>query len=85
MSDDLAMRRRRIKFRAGHRGMRELDLLLGGFVEAQLDTFDARDIADFEALLDIPDQTAFGWFMRGAPDPAHDTPVWRRLLAFHQR
>lgn len=86
MIEDLETRRRRIKFRAWHRGMREMDLLLGPFVDAELASFDAQDVADFEALLDVPDQTAFQWMLgTSAPDPAHDTPVWRRLTAFHKR
>ena len=82
--DDLAVRRRRLKFRSGHRGLRELDILLGGFVADQVETLDAADIADVEALLDVPDQTVFGWFIAGMPDPEHDTPVWRRITAFHK-
>ena len=32
--DDPAMRRRRLRYRAWHRGMREMDLILGPFVDA---------------------------------------------------
>ncbi len=35
-----AMRRRRLKFRVWHRGMREVDLLLGRFADAHLDGMD---------------------------------------------
>ena len=83
---DLDARRRRIKFRAWHRGLREVDLLLGRFVDAKLGTLDESDIAAFEALLDVPDQELLGWLMGyGPPDLQHDTPLWQRLRTFHAR
>ena len=60
---DLDARRRRIRYRAWHRGLRELELLLGRFVEDGAQTLDAADIAAFEALLDVDDQTVLGWLM----------------------
>ncbi len=81
---DLDTRRRRIKFRAWHRGLREVDLLLGRFVDANMDTLDESDIVALEGLLDVQDQELLGWLMGfSPPDSQHDTPLWRRLLAFH--
>ena len=84
MSDaDLAVRRRRIRFRAWHRGLREVDLLLGGFADVQIEALDESEITAFEALLDVPDQTVLDWLMGTEPlDPQHDTALWRRLAAF---
>lgn len=81
--DDLDLRRRRIRVRAWRRGMREMDILLGGFVDARLETLDAQDIAALEALLDAPDDAAFRWFCGVEPPPAeHDTPLFREIVAF---
>jgi antitoxin CptB len=85
MSDtglDLEARRRRIRFRAGHRGLRELDILMGGFARAEGGAFDADEVVAFERLLDVPDQTLLAWLMGDAPDPDFDTPMFRRLLSF---
>ena len=84
MSDtDLETRRRRIKYRAWHRGLRELDLMLGRFADAHLSSLDEREIAAFEALMDVPDQIALGWLMgEAAPDAEHDTALWQRLRGF---
>lgn len=77
---DLDARRRRIRYRAWHRGLRELELLLGRFVEDGAQTLDAADIAAFEALLDVDDQTVLGWLMDDTlPVDAHDTPLLRRM------
>src|SRR3990167_975843 len=48
---DLAMRRRRLRFRVWHRGMREVDLILGRFADAHLAELDEADLSSFEALL----------------------------------
>ncbi len=82
---DLEVRRRAIRVRAWRRGMREMDILIGGFVDARLAYLDARDIGDLERLLDAEDQKAFSWLCGNAPPPAeHDTPVFAKILAFHR-
>ena len=55
MSKTLQLRRRRAAFRAGHRGTREMDLLLGRFAAARLDHMDERELAALERLLEMPD------------------------------
>ena len=83
-SDILAVRRRRLKFRCWHRGMKETDLLLGRFADAHVDGLDESGIADFEALLEVPDQDIFAWIVGGEPVPdSARTPLLDRLLAFH--
>jgi antitoxin CptB len=80
----LDVRRRRTLYRARHRGMREMDILVGGFAEARIAGFDDAELDLFEALLEVPDDEMFGWLVgRAAVAPAHDTPVWRALVAFH--
>jgi len=79
-----AVRRRRLKFRVWHRGMREVDLILGRFADAHLDDLDDGDLATFEALLDVPDQVLLAWVTGEMPIPGErDTPFLRRLIAFN--
>ena len=78
-----AIRKKRLLFRAWHRGTREADLILGSFAEAYLGGFDERRLDAFEGLLDVPDAEIFDWIAgRAAPPPEHDTEVTRLLLAF---
>ncbi len=49
------MRRRRIRVRAWWRGMREMDILMGRFVDARIEALPAAALAELEALLDLPD------------------------------
>ncbi|MEQ8449633.1 MAG: succinate dehydrogenase assembly factor 2 [Nitratireductor sp.] len=79
----LHVRRRKARFRAWHRGMREMDLLLGTFADARLDALPAAELDLFEDLLEVPDAELFKWFTGEVPVPAaHDTDLFRRIQAF---
>jgi len=77
------IRRKRLLFRAWHRGTREADLLLGAFAESHLGDFDEAALDAFEGLLEIPDADLFDWIAgRTAPPPNCNNEVTRLLLAF---
>ena len=81
---DLDIRRRRLRFRAWRRGMREMDLLMGGFVDAEVEALEARDIAELEQLLDLPDDELFRWLCGLESVPSErDTPLFQKIRAFH--
>jgi antitoxin CptB len=82
--DDLDGRRRRILFRSRHRGMLEMDIILGRFVDAEIANLGPAELDDLEALLDAPDPEVFSWATGEAKPPERfDTPVFRKILAFH--
>lgn len=82
----LDIRRRRIKFRAWHRGMLETDLLLGRFADAEVENLSESELDDFEALLEAIDRDVFAWATGETPTPqAYDTLLFRRIVAFHAR
>lgn len=62
-------RRRRIRFRAWHRGIKENDLILGTFADAHIDELTADDLTDFEQLMEAPDQDVYGWISSTKPVP----------------
>ena len=79
------LRRRRLHFRAWHRGMREVDLLLGRFVDARLGALDEADLAAFEELLDLPDNDLLAWIMdEGLSAPPRYAPALAGIVAFHR-
>lgn len=55
MTDDVASRRRRARFRANHRGTKEMDWLLGRFADARVPAMAPAALAEFERLLLMPD------------------------------
>lgn len=82
---DLDARRRRAKFRAWHRGMKEMDLLLGKYADAHVDAMSADEMEDFESLLEVLDRDLFKWFTGEGPVPAdRDTPLFRAICRFHE-
>ena len=84
-SAGLDPRRRRVLYRAWHRGMREMDLVMGRFADAEIADLSEDALRDFEALIELPDGDLFRWLTGEVRVPSeHDTPVWRRLATFHR-
>ena len=80
----LDARQRRILFRSWHRGMREMDLILGRFADAGIAGLCESELDDYELLLEAPDRDVFSWLTFEAKTPAlYDTPVLRKIRAFH--
>ncbi|MFT8674817.1 MAG: succinate dehydrogenase assembly factor 2 [Acetobacter sp.] len=79
--DDLATRRRRLRFRANHRGTFETDILIGQFVDEQADSLNADELADMEAILEMPDPDLTDWLFGRLPLPEEKaTPMLRRMV-----
>jgi antitoxin CptB len=79
-SSALDERQRRILFRAWRRGVREMDLVMGRFADANLPTMNEDELAEFERLLDVPDPQALAWIIGGEHPPREfDTPLFARL------
>ena len=73
-------RRRRLLFRATHRGTHETDLLIGGFVAARLESFSDTDMDVLETLMELPDMELADWLTGRLPIPAvHDIPMLRAM------
>lgn len=82
---DIEARRRRARFRAWHRGMKEMDLLLGGYADAHVASMDGEELVAFEVLMEIVDRDLFKWLTGEEPVPAeHDTPMFRAICAHHK-
>jgi antitoxin CptB len=82
--DELAMRRKRARFRAWHRGTREMDLIMGRFADAAADGWSESEMRDYEALLDLPEADLFAWITGEVTVPLQfDTPIFRSLVDFH--
>ena len=85
-SEGLDPRRRRILFRAWHRGMREMDLIMGAFADAMIDRLSAAELDAFERLMEAPDPELYRWIAGDVAPPApYDGPIFHRLRDFHRR
>ena len=74
-------RRKKLKFRAWHRGTREMDLILGSFADAYVFGFDEQSLDAFERLLECPDPDLYDWKCGLAkPEAAEDSDVMKLFL-----
>lgn len=74
-------RRRKLLFRATHRGTKENDLLLGGYVRAHLAAFTDAELAEFESIMDLPDPMLADWLTGRVPLPEDCLPALRAIRA----
>jgi antitoxin CptB len=83
-SDDLDVRRRKLRFRSWHRGTREADLIMGRFADAHIDALSVPELDEYEHLLGALETDLLAWLTGERAVPAeHDTAMLRRLRDFH--
>jgi antitoxin CptB len=83
MTEQLDTRRRKLAWRASHRGIKEMDLLVGGFAVSELPRMTTAELETFEQLLELPDQQLLAWVTGQEAVPSElDGPLLRALLAY---
>ena len=81
--DDIAIRRRRLRYRAWHRGTREMDLMLGPFADAHVEALEGEELDRLEALMDEEDTDLLKWVMGQEPVPADaDGDLLATIIAY---
>lgn len=82
-SADLDPRRRRILFRAWHRGIREMDLVFGQFADSELAALAETDLDELEAIMAEEDNDLVKWIIGERPVPQHyRTPLFERIASY---
>ena len=56
--------KKQIIYRSTHRGTKEMDLLLGSFVNKYLDHFNMNELLDLKRLLFFEDEVIYTWYMK---------------------
>jgi antitoxin CptB len=83
-SADLDPRRRKILFRAWHRGMREMDLIMGQFADAFLPDLSIDDLDRFEVLIEQSDRDLLHWILDAEDIPPElDTSLLKAIRSHH--
>ena len=76
--------RKRLLYKATHRGMKEADTLIGGFAKAQLDLLSDVQLASFDALLDEEDNDLLNWIMERVDAPKRiDSQLLNQIITFN--
>lgn len=66
--------------------MREMDLVMGRFVDAEVETWSEAEVAEFERLIDESDRDLFAWVTDKAETPAvYAGGLFARMKIFHER
>lgn len=82
-SADLDPRRRRILVRAWRRGIREMDLVIGGFADAEIDRLTDAELDELETLMAEDDADLLKWVTGEAETPERfRTPLFARMCAY---
>jgi len=82
MSQSLDPRRKRILYRATHRGTHETDILFGDYLAPRLAAMDDATLAAIETLIDLPDADLADWLSGRKPiPPEHDHSLLRDMRA----
>ncbi len=77
------VRRRRLAYRAAHRGTKEMDLVLGGYVQKFIRNMSAADLDELERIVTLPDNDLARWMTGEAVlPPEFDTKLMASILAF---
>jgi antitoxin CptB len=81
--EDIAIRRKRLRYRAWHRGTREMDLVLGPFADAHFEQFGSAELDRIETLMDEEDTDLLKWVMGQEPIPQDaDAELIARLIEY---
>lgn len=81
-SEGLDNRRRKALIRSWRRGIREMDLILGRFADAELATLSDAEMEQYEQLLDVQDVDLFSFVTGERPTPPElATPLFQRIVA----
>jgi len=83
VSCDLDTRRRRVVFRAWHRGVREMDLVFGQYADAHITRLDDKQLDELEYIMSFEDRDLLRWITGEVKTPDDiDIPVFRDILAY---
>ena len=77
---DREIRLKRLRMRAWRRGMKEMDLILGGFVDKHAASLTTADMDALEVLMNRQDQQLFSWISQGIAAPADSTSSERDMV-----
>jgi len=83
--EDIAIRRKKLRYRAWHRGTLEMDRVLGPFADAHIDALSEADLDRLEAVMSEEDPALLKWVMQQETPPAGiDVEFLGRIVADHQ-
>lgn len=85
MANPIENKRKRVLFRSQHCGIKENDILLGGFAALHIGDLDGAQLDSFERLMEQSDIDIMHWITGREPTPeAFDTPLMKLIKKFNK-
>lgn len=84
MTETRENRIKRLNMRSWRRGMKEMDLILGGFADARLAALSPAMLDAYEALLEENDQDLYKWVSGALPAPPRHGQMVQVIAAHHE-
>ncbi|HTN62042.1 MAG TPA: succinate dehydrogenase assembly factor 2 [Devosia sp.] len=83
--EELSMRRKKLRYRAWHRGTLEMDRVLGPFADAHIDMLSVVELDRLESVMSEEDPALLKWVMgQETPPDSVDVEFLDRIVADHQ-
>ncbi|MBT5238980.1 MAG: succinate dehydrogenase assembly factor 2 [Rhodospirillaceae bacterium] len=82
---DKEIQRKRLKYRATHRGTKEADTIIGGYVTANIQDLSDDQLDALETFLDCPDPDISDWLRGASPKPEGSLGTTLEFLLAYQK
>lgn len=82
MSEDYETRLKRLRMRSWRRGMKEMDIILGGYSDARLADLSPEDLDAYESMLSENDQVLYAWITGAEPTPEDQVTQIGKIVGF---
>jgi len=79
--NDLEAYKKKITYKAAHRGSKEMDILLGNFINKYIELFNENELNIFDSILDCDDDDIYQWMIRKKDVPTrYENRVFSLLI-----
>lgn len=80
--ENLELRIKRLRYRSWHRGIKEMDIILGQFADAHLRDLTAVELDEYESILSHNDHQLYGWITGRIETPEEvDSILFQRIAS----
>jgi antitoxin CptB len=62
MNNELELFKKKLIYRAGYRGTKEMDILLSSFVNKNINNFDENHLKELDSFLNFEDETILNYY-----------------------
>ena len=84
MTETAEHRYKRLRMRSWRRGIKEMDLILGGFADKRLQSLSADQLDEYEEMLNENDQDLYKWVSGAQPTPDEHQAILSVVADFHE-